>query len=91
MAASPFASRSPSVTVASPNTAIRLKAAAAQAGSESTDIKTSSQSHGELTEQLNNSVAQNYERGSNYLHRPSPTIMDLILMCAISISIQARN
>lgn len=63
MAASPFASRSPSVTVASPNTAIRLKAAAAQAGSESTDIKTSSQSHGELTEQLNNSVAQNYERG----------------------------
>ncbi|KAJ5408243.1 hypothetical protein N7509_002126 [Penicillium cosmopolitanum] len=64
MAASPFASRSPSMTVASPNTAIRLKASAAQSGSGSAaDVKTSSQPNGELTEQLNNSVAQNYERG----------------------------
>ncbi|KAJ5085611.1 hypothetical protein N7532_010382 [Penicillium argentinense] len=64
MALSPFASRSPSVAISSPNTALRLKAAAAQpaAGSAMSAVP-AAHAHSELTEQLNDSVARNYERG----------------------------
>ncbi|KAJ5637266.1 hypothetical protein N7490_007145 [Penicillium lividum] len=60
MAASPFASRSPSVAVASPNT-LRLRAAAAK--SSSGGVITSrplSNTDQELTEQLNDDVRQKY-------------------------------
>ncbi|KAJ5919023.1 hypothetical protein N7466_009966 [Penicillium verhagenii] len=61
MAASPFISRSPSVTVASPNT-LRLRAAAAQgsSGGIATSISVSSNTDQELTEQLNDDVRQKY-------------------------------
>ncbi|KAJ6134293.1 hypothetical protein N7523_000615 [Penicillium sp. IBT 18751x] len=61
MAVSPFASRSPSVTVSSPNAALRLRAAAAQ--NTSGPLAAAKSAHNqdrELTEQLNDDVRRKY-------------------------------
>ncbi|CAG7953526.1 unnamed protein product [Penicillium salamii] len=64
MALSPFSSRSPSMTVHSPNTAIRLRATAAQNSAAGTAAVAASKpvQHGdrELTEQLNIDVRERY-------------------------------
>ncbi|KAJ5664758.1 Serine/threonine-protein kinase [Penicillium macrosclerotiorum] len=63
MALSPFGSRSPSVTVASPNT-LRLRAAAAKSASgPAAPAKTNPYPDRELTEQLNDDVRQKYVKG----------------------------
>jgi cyclin-dependent kinase 7 len=64
MAVSPFASRSPSVTVSSPSAALRLRAAASQ--HVSGPVATANSVHGadrELTEQLNDDVRRKYVKG----------------------------
>ncbi|KAJ5157578.1 Serine/threonine-protein kinase [Penicillium canariense] len=64
MALSPFASRSPSMTVASPRSALRLKAASAQYVSGSAvAAQSESNPDRELTEQLNDDVRQKYIKG----------------------------
>lgn len=68
MAASPFASRSPSLAVASPNT-LRLRATTAQDSSGGAlASKSVSNTDQELTEQLNDDVRHKYIKGrlSNY-------------------------
>jgi hypothetical protein len=66
MAVSPFASRSPSVTVSSPNAALRLRAPAAQNASGSVaTTKAVYSADRELTEQLNDDVRQKYVKGQS--------------------------
>ncbi|KAJ6086892.1 hypothetical protein N7467_005806 [Penicillium canescens] len=62
MALSPFGSRSPSMTVHSPNTAIRLRATAAQNSASGTvaSAKAVQNEDRELTEQLNIDVRERY-------------------------------
>lgn len=65
MALSPFNSRSPSLTVASPNSALRLKAAAIQNTSgQAVAAKAESNPERELTEQLNDDVRRKYVKGA---------------------------
>lgn len=65
MAVSPFASRSPSVTVASPSTALRLRASASQtAPGPAVSAKAAYHADRELTEQLNEDVRQKYVKGA---------------------------
>lgn len=59
MAMSPFASRSPSVTVSSPNSALRLKAAQTSAPGAKPGLSMDR----ELTEQLNDEVRLKYIKG----------------------------
>ncbi|KAF7713344.1 Cyclin-dependent kinase 7 [Penicillium ucsense] len=67
MALSPFGSRSPAVTVASPNSALRLKAAAAApqnaSASTSTIIRSDPNPERELAEQLNDDIRRKYVKG----------------------------
>lgn len=64
MAVSPFAARSPSVTVASPNTALKLKASTLQTASgPAVSAKAAYHTDRELTEQLNEEVRQKYVKG----------------------------
>ena len=67
MALSPFGSRSPSMTVHSPNTAIRLRATAAQkslTGPAAAAVSKPMQNGDrELTEQLNIDVRERYVKG----------------------------
>lgn len=67
MALSPFGSRSPSMTVHSPNTAIRLRATAEQNSASGTAAIVSStpvpNEDRELTEQLNIDVRERYVKG----------------------------
>lgn len=65
MALSPFNSRSPSLTVASPNSALRLKAAAVQnAPGPTVTAKSEANPERELTEQLNDDVRRKYVKGA---------------------------
>lgn len=68
MALSPFGSRSPSMTVHSPNTAIRLRATAAQnsiTGPAAAAVaKPVQNGDRELTEQLNIDIRERYVKGS---------------------------
>ena len=65
MALSPFNSRSPSLTVPSPNSALRLKAAAVQnASGRAMTAKAESNPERELTEQLNDEVRRKYVKGA---------------------------
>ncbi|CAL5867758.1 uncharacterized protein PFLUO_LOCUS1978 [Penicillium psychrofluorescens] len=59
MAASPFASRSPSLTISSPNT-LRLRASTAQNASQTSVARRPQNADQELTEQLNDEVRQKY-------------------------------
>lgn len=73
MALSPFNSRSPSLTVASPNSALRLKAAAVQnASGQAVAAKSESNPERELTEQLNDDVRRKYVKGA--LNTATPLI-----------------
>lgn len=60
MAASPFVSRSPSMTISSPNTALRLKASQTKAP---VPANSGASTDRELTEQLNEDVRQKYIKG----------------------------
>lgn len=64
MAVSPFASRSPLVTVASPSTALRLRATDSRTASGPAEsAKAAYHADRELTEQLNEDVRQKYVKG----------------------------
>jgi cyclin-dependent kinase 7 len=65
MALSPFASRSPSLTVTSPNSALRLKASAVpRSTGQAVATKAQSNPERELTEQLNDDVRRKYTKGT---------------------------
>jgi cyclin-dependent kinase 7 len=70
MALSPFGSRSPSMTVHSPNTAIKLRATAAQNSASGTvaSVKAVQNEDRELTEQLNIDVRERYVKGMYSSH-----------------------